>query len=51
MSIVEINKNKFTCYTAYGGLHMHSPVAPVAARILSSNAEERGPRSNAKFGN
>ena len=29
----------------------HSRVAPIAARIPSSNAEERGPRANAECEN
>ena len=29
----------------------HSRVAPIAARIPSSNAGERGPRANAEIGN
>ena len=32
------------------GPALHS-VAPIAARILSSNAGERGPRANAECGN
>ena len=35
---------------AYGPAQ-HSRVAPIAARILSSNAGERGPRTNAECGN
>ena len=30
---------------------LHSPVAPIAARILSSNVGERGPCANVKCGN
>ena len=33
------------------GPALHSPVAPIAARILSSNVGERGPCANAKCGN
>ena len=33
------------------GPEIASPLAPIAARILSSNAGERGPRMNAKCGN
>ena len=52
ISLVEINKNQYTCHFGYGGLPaLRSPVAPVAARILSSNAGERDPRANAKCGN
>ena len=36
----------------YGGLPaLLSSVAPIAVRILSSNAGERGPRANAECGN
>ena len=43
--MVEINKNQYTCHSGYVGLPaLRSPVAPIAARILSSNAGERGPR-------
>ena len=36
----------------WGGLPaLHSPVAPIAARILSSNAGERSPGPNAECGN
>ena len=49
----EINKNQYTCHSGYVGLPpLRSPVAPIAARILSSNAGERGgPRANAECGN
>ena len=48
MSLVEINKNQYRCHFGYGGLPaLRSPVAPIAARIISSNAGERGPRANA----
>ena len=33
------------------GPAQHSRVAPIAAHIPSSNAEERGPRANAECGN
>ena len=33
------------------GPALHSPVAPRAARIISSNTGERGPRANAECGN
>ena len=33
------------------GPALHSPVAPITARILSSNAGERHPRANAKCEN
>ena len=50
--MVEINKNQYTCHSGYVGLPaLRSPVAPIAARILSSNAGERGPRANAECGN
>ena len=50
--MVEINKNQYTCHSGYVGLPaMRFPVAPIAARILSSNAGERGPRVNAECGN
>ena len=42
---------QYTCYTGYGGPVLHIPVAPIAARILSSNAGERGPRTIVKCGN
>ena len=52
ISLVETNKNQYTCHTVYGGLPaLGSPVAPIAARILSSNAGERGLRANAECGN
>ena len=34
-----------------GACTRHSPVAPLAARIPSSHAGERGPRTNAECGN
>ena len=46
--------------TSYDSTHMlhcvwrpapHSPVAPIAARILSSNTGERRPRMNVECGN
>ena len=50
--MVEINKNQYTCHSGYVGLPaLRSPVAPIAVRILSSNAWERGPRANAECGN
>ena len=50
--MVEINKNQYTCHSGYVGLsELRSPVAPIDARILSSNAGERGPRANAECGN
>ena len=50
--MVEINKNQYTCHSGYVGLPaLRSPVAPIAARILSSNAGERDPRANAECGN
>ena len=33
------------------GPALHSPVAPIATRIVSFNAGERGPSANAKCGN
>ena len=50
ISLVEINKNQYTCHS--GGLPaLRSSVAPIAARILSSSAGERDPRANAECGN
>ena len=50
--MVEINKNQYTYHSGHVGLPaLRSPVAPIAARILSSNAGERGPRANAECGN
>ena len=52
MSLVEINKNQRTYMLHYAqGPAQHSPVAPIAARIPSSNAGERGPRANAECEN
>ena len=51
MSLVEINKNQCTYMLHYAGPSQRSRVAPIAARIPSSNAGERGPRANAECGN
>ena len=45
--LIRINTHATLCM----GPALHSSVAPIAARILSSDAEEHGPRANAKCGN
>ena len=49
---MEINKNQCThMLHCVWGPALHSPVAPIATDILSSNAGERDPRPNAKCEN
>ena len=46
--LAEIKKNQYICHSGYWGLPaLRSPVAPIAAPILSSSAGERGLRTNA----
>ena len=47
--LAEIKKNQYICHSGYWGLPaLRSPVAPIAAPILSSSAGERGLRTNAE---
>ena len=48
MSLVEIYKNHML--HCVWGPALHSPVASIATRILSSNAGERGPHMNDECG-